>query len=264
MGGICASRQISPFRIEEYKDVFDDLNLAHEEAKEVLRSYDLLWGIGTDVVSKKVFVQTLIDRHICDYKRLDLDRLYCYASYNEAINERSWIKFVYNVCILQKKELPRLLFNVYSDDDGNSVPIDTVIAASQKMVGNYQVYISEWHETEKMKETASLHRQVCHEITGGKYYFNQNEFATYVDRHRIISMGLIILQRELRNIAGGAVMWDQISRRRVVDLLDNMTESQRMELEKDRKARKNREKKKQEDKKRRKQKDTLRRRLRHI
>lgn len=56
----------------------------------------------------------------------------------------------------------------------------------------------------------------------------------------------------------------QVSRRRVVDLLDKMSDSQRMELEKDRKARKNREKKREEDKKRRKQKDTLRRRLRHI
>ena len=96
------------------------------------------------------------------------------------------------------------------------------------------------------------------------YFFNQNEFNTYVDRHRVISMGLIILQRELRNLSGGIVMWDQISRRRIVDLMDNMSDSQRMELEKDRTARKNRERKKAEDKKRRKQKDTLRKRLRHI
>ena len=85
-----------------------------------------------------------------------------------------------------------------------------------------------------------------------------------MDRHRVISMGLIILQRELRNLSGGIVMWDQISRRRIVDLMDNMSDSQRMELEKDRTARKNRERKKAEDKKRRKQKDTLRKRLRHI
>ena len=211
--GCCTSKKISPFRVEEHKELLDELNLAYEEATEVLRSYDKLWGIGTDVVSKKVFVSTLVDNHICDYKRLDLDRLYAYASYHEAITERSWIKFVYNVCILQEKELPRLLFNIYSDDDGQSVSIDTVITASQKMVGNYQVHISEWHETDKMKETASLHRQVCHEITGGKYYFNHNEFTTYVNRHRIISMGLIILQRELRNLSGGAVMWDQVSTR---------------------------------------------------
>jgi len=264
MGACIAKRTISPFRIEEHKEIFAELNLAQEEAKEILRSYDTLWGKGVQVVSKNTFVKTLIDRHMCDYKRMDLDRLYAFASYHEAINERSWIRFVYNVCILQKKELPRLLFKVYSDDDGQSVTIDTVITASEKMVGKYQVHISEWHETEQMKETTSLHRKVCHEITGGKYYFNQNEFNTYVDRHRVISMGLIILQRELRNLSGGIVMWDQISRRRIVDLMDNMSDSQRMELEKDRTARKNRERKKAEDKKRRKQKDTLRKRLRHI
>lgn len=261
--GLCGSKRIhvSPFRIESHVNLLNELDLSSEEAGEILRGYDHLFGSRKAVVSKELFVKSLIDFHICDWKRLDMDRLFAFASgEDDAMGEAGWIRFAYGVNIVQKKELPRLLFDIYSDDGGASVTVDTVIAASAKMVGKYQVHVSEWGEG-GIADTDNLHKKVCLEITGGKYYFNASEFAIYVQRHSVISMGLIILQREIREHTGGQIMWDKISRRRVRDFVGGLSDADRKELEKDRSQRKKRERKKNEKKK---QKETLRQRLRHI
>ena len=157
-----------------------------------------------------------------------------------------------------------MLYLIYSDDQGASVSIDTVIAASQKQVGKYQSHISEWTETsgEHPADTDPLHKKVCFDITGGKRYFNMDQFDTYVKRHNIISYGLVNMQRELRQLTGGTIMWTKISEQRVRDLLAGMSKKERKRMKLERQERHERERKKNQ--KPQKQSESLMKRLRRI
>ena len=282
-----------------------ELNLTPEEASHILRGWDVLFGFGivtlfqgdfcnlmvgssNSVVLCRLHTATFavsqsheclsklslslvlspqhqIDANVCDWKRIDLDRLFVFASGEDnAINEAKWFRFCHNINCKQKKELGRLLFLIYSDDNGASVSIDTVISASQKAVGKYQHHVSEWDESRGNGHGADsdpLHKQICFELTGGKRYFNMEQFNKYVERHHHIGYGLVNMQRELRQLTGGSAMWMKISQQRVKDLLSNMSNSERDVMDKERKKRMEKEEKRRTKVK---QKDTLMKRLRRI
>eukprot|EP00939_MAST-03C_sp_MAST-3C-sp1_P005549 g5549.t1 len=268
MGGLCGLGQarVSEARLERFAHVWDkELNLTPEEASHILRGWDVLFGFGIVTLFQGDFCNLMIDANVCDWKRIDLDRLFVFASgEDDAINEAKWFRFCHNINCKQKKELGRLLFLIYSDDNGASVSIDTVISASQKAVGKYQHHVSEWDESRGNGHGADsdpLHKQICFELTGGKRYFNMEQFNKYVERHHHIGYGLVNMQRELRQLTGGSAMWMKISQQRVKDLLSNMSNSERDVMDKERKKRMEKEEKRRTKVK---QKDTLMKRLRRI
>lgn len=259
---------MSEERLDGLRNIWDEeLRLDPQEASEILAGFDKVFGhLSKIVIFHEDFCSSLVNNSIADYKRIDVDRLFVFASgEDEAVGEQQWIKFCYEINTKQKKELGRLLFLIYSDDQGASVSIDTVVAASQKAVGKYQHHVSEWAESGGEGRSAAdsdpKHRQVCFEITGGKRYFNMEQFNTYVERHHHIGYGLVNMQRELQSLTGGFAMWDKISRRRVKALLSGMTKKEKRAMERERKERKAKEERRN---KKVKQEDTLMKRLRRI
>ena len=81
MGCGISTIRVSDMVLDRYRYIWDEeLKLNEEQTSEILKGFYTLFGHKDTVIFKEQFCQTFLEHSIADYKRIDIDRLYVFAT----------------------------------------------------------------------------------------------------------------------------------------------------------------------------------------